>query len=182
VLLGETAVGKSSLVLRFVKDEFSTLQESTIGAAFFTAQLQLKSDTIKFEIWDTAGQERYQSLAPMYYRNAKAAIVVYDITDWASFERAKKWVDELISSASLRVVIALCGNKADLADDRKVPTATAQAFAEEHSLVFMETSAKTKMNVKEVFEAIAENLDRKPAAAGHNPLVGFDDTEKKGCC
>uniref|UniRef100_A0A1A8PWQ3 RAB5C, member RAS oncogene family n=2 Tax=Nothobranchius rachovii TaxID=451742 RepID=A0A1A8PWQ3_9TELE len=84
VLLGESAVGKSSLVLRFVKGQFHEFQESTIGAAFLTQTVCLDDTTVKFEIWDTAGQERYHSLAPMYYRGAQAAIVVYDITNKAS--------------------------------------------------------------------------------------------------
>ncbi|PPD72070.1 hypothetical protein GOBAR_DD31021 [Gossypium barbadense] len=95
VLLGDVGTGKTSLVLRFVKGQFSDFQESTIGAAFFTQVLSLNEATVKFDIWDTAGQERYHSLAPMYYRGAAAAIVVYDITNSESFERAKKWVQEL---------------------------------------------------------------------------------------
>ena len=152
-------------------------------AAFFTSQLTLGEDTIKFEIWDTAGQERYQSLAPMYYRNARCAVVVYDITDAASFERAKKWVDELISSASLRVVIALCGNKCDLEDDRKVSTETAQQYAESQGLIFFETSAKTRKNVRETFESIAKNLDRSNGAGeGSGGGVTFPDEKTGGGC
>ncbi|CAH8256995.1 unnamed protein product [Arabidopsis lyrata] len=95
VLLGDVGAGKSSLVLRFVKDQFVEFQESTIGAAFFSQTLAVNDATVKFEIWDTAGQERYHSLAPMYYRGAAAAIIVFDVTNQASFERAKKWVQEL---------------------------------------------------------------------------------------
>uniref|UniRef100_A0A8B9GWL8 RAB5A, member RAS oncogene family, a n=1 Tax=Astyanax mexicanus TaxID=7994 RepID=A0A8B9GWL8_ASTMX len=120
VLLGESAVGKSSLVLRFVKGQFHEFQESTIGAAFLTQTVCLDDTTVKFEIWDTAGQERYHSLAPMYYRGAQAAIVVYDITNEESFARAKNWVKELQRQASPNIVIALSGNKADLANKRAV--------------------------------------------------------------
>ncbi|CAJ0921612.1 unnamed protein product [Ranitomeya imitator] len=172
VLLGESAVGKSSLVLRFVKGQFHEFQESTIGdlaanflsitctsrseysdanadwalgsrdirtlrkakkhecrhrwngtdtrAAFLTQTVCLDDTTVKFEIWDTAGQERYHSLAPMYYRGAQAAIVVYDITNEESFARAKNWVKELQRQASPNIVIALSGNKADLASKRAV--------------------------------------------------------------
>lgn len=95
VLLGDMGTGKTSLVLRFVKGQFFEFQESTIGAAFFTQVLSLNEATIKFDIWDTAGQERYHSLAPMYYRGAAAAVVVYDITSMDSFVRAKRWVQEL---------------------------------------------------------------------------------------
>ncbi|KAG0430229.1 hypothetical protein HPB47_022866 [Ixodes persulcatus] len=120
VLLGESAVGKSSLVLRFVKGQFHEYQESTIGAAFLTQTVCLDETTVKFEIWDTAGQERYHSLAPMYYRGAQAAIVVYDITNQDTFGRAKTWVKELQRQASPSIVIALAGNKADLASKRAV--------------------------------------------------------------
>ena len=120
VLLGDTAVGKSCIVVRFVRKEFFEFQEPTIGAAFLTQTITLDSTQVKFEIWDTAGQERYRSLAPMYYRGAAAAIVVYDVTNPASFDGAKSWVRELQRRGDPNVVIALAANKADLEDKRKV--------------------------------------------------------------
>ena len=102
------------------KGQFQDYQESTIGAAFLTQTVCLDDTTVKFEIWDTAGQERYHSLAPMYYRGAQAAIVVYDITNSDTFNRAKAWVKELQRQASPNIVIALAGNKADLSSKRKV--------------------------------------------------------------
>ena len=149
--------------------------------------------TIKFEIWDTAGQERYHSLAPMYYRGAQAAIVVYDITNqvhvyWIltflslsilnssihsyfsifqkhlrncnqeTFNRARAWINELKRQASPNIVIALAGNKADLASKRAVEAEHAETYAEENGLLFMETSAKTAQNVNEVFYEIGEWL------------------------
>ncbi|KAL0637564.1 GTP-binding protein of the rab/ypt [Maublancomyces gigas] len=167
VLLGESAVGKSSLVLRFVKDQFDDYRESTIGAAFLTQTIALdETTTIKFEIWDTAGQERYKSLAPMYYRNANCAVVVYDITQASSLDKAKAWVKELQRQANENIVIALAGNKLDLASPsassptskRAVDTAEAEAYAREAGLLFFETSAKTAENVKELFTAIAKKL------------------------
>ncbi|XP_012572022.2 ras-related protein RHN1 isoform X3 [Cicer arietinum] len=120
VLLGDMGAGKSSLVLRFVKGQFLEFQESTIGAAFFSQTLAVNDATVKFEIWDTAGQERYHSLAPMYYRGAAAAIIVYDITSTDSFSRAKKWVQELQKQGNPNMVMAFAGNKCDLEDKRKV--------------------------------------------------------------
>ncbi|KAL1677606.1 ras family-domain-containing protein [Schizophyllum commune] len=114
VLLGEAAVGKSSVVLRFVSDEFQPNKEPTIGAAFLTQKCRLEDRVLRYEIWDTAGQERFHSLAPMYYRNAQAAVVVYDITKAASLEKAKSWVKELQRQANPNIVIALAGNKVDL--------------------------------------------------------------------
>lgn len=118
VLLGDMGAGKSSLVLRFVKGQFHDYQESTIGAAFLTKTLP--EHGVKFEIWDTAGQERYHSLAPMYYRGASAAVIVYDITHADSFVKAQNWVKELQRQGSPNMVMVLAGNKADLAENRQV--------------------------------------------------------------
>ncbi|KAG8219931.1 GTP-binding protein ypt5 [Butyriboletus roseoflavus] len=114
VLLGEAAVGKSSVVLRFVSNEFQPNKEPTIGAAFLTQKCRLEDRVLRYEIWDTAGQERFHSLAPMYYRNAQAAVVVYDVTKASSLEKAKSWVKELQRQANPNIVIALAGNKVDL--------------------------------------------------------------------
>lgn len=116
--------------------------------------MALNDTTVKFEIWDTAGQERYHSLAPMYYRGAAAAIVVYDITSPDSFARAKSWVRELQRQGNPNIVIALAGNKSDLASKRKVEPDEARAYAEENNIMFMETSAKTASNVNELFVQI----------------------------
>ncbi|KAL2038254.1 hypothetical protein N7G274_008903 [Stereocaulon virgatum] len=182
VLLGESAVGKSSLVLRFVKDQFDDYRESTIGAAFLTQTISLDdTTTVKFEIWDTAGQERYKSLAPMYYRNANCAVVVYDITQASSLDKAKAWVKELQRQANENIIIALAGNKADLVaehpDKRAITTSDAEAYAREAGLLFFETSAKTAENVRELFTAIARKLPLEQAGARNmrsNPRQGVD--------
>eukprot|EP00697_Spironema_sp_BW2_P006138 gnl/Spiro4/18546_TR9937_c0_g1_i1.p1 gnl/Spiro4/18546_TR9937_c0_g1~~gnl/Spiro4/18546_TR9937_c0_g1_i1.p1 ORF type:complete len:223 (-),score=36.96 gnl/Spiro4/18546_TR9937_c0_g1_i1:34-648(-) len=170
VLLGESSVGKSSLVLRFVRGQFFEYQESTIGAAFLTQTVPLHDNTtVKFEIWDTAGQERYHSLAPMYYRGAAAAVVVYDITNRESFHRAKAWVQELQRQGNPNIVIALAGNKSDLASKRKVEPEEAQQYADENGITFQETSAKTPANVTELFAAIARKLPKNSPPSSSDP-------------
>lgn len=194
VLLGESAVGKSSLVLRFVKNQFDDYRESTIGAAFLTQTISLdETTTVKFEIWDTAGQERYKSLAPMYYRNANCAVVVYDITQASSLDKAKQWVKELQRQANDNIIIALAGNKLDLAtsspDKRAISTAEAEAYAKESGLLFFETSAKSSENVKELFTSIAKNLPlnqagpRNPRAMGRGVELKTESpgTQTPGC-
>jgi len=187
VLLGDSAVGKSSLVLRFVKKQFFEYQESTIGAAFLTQTVVVGDFTVKFEIWDTAGQERYHSLAPMYYRGAAAAIVVYDVTSKQSFGRAKQWVKELQRQGKDNMVIALAGNKVDLAEQRQVDPEEAKAYADENGIVFLETSAKTNHNVSEVFQIIAKKLPKNvapPAGTGSKVelVLPTEEEKKKGCC
>ncbi|KAI1812692.1 ras-domain-containing protein [Poronia punctata] len=197
VLLGEAAVGKSSLVLRFVNNDFQENKEPTIGAAFLTQKCNLPSRTIKFEIWDTAGQERFASLAPMYYRNAQAALVVYDLTKPTSLVKAKHWVAELQRQASPGIVIALVGNKLDLTNDsdsmqdggegvegedsgdaRKISTEEAKSYAEEESLLFFETSAKTGHNVADVFTAIANAIPETSLKSTRAP--GVSNTVSRG--
>ncbi|XP_072952655.1 ras-related protein RHN1-like isoform X2 [Typha angustifolia] len=150
--------GKTSIVLRFVKGQYFDCQESTIGAAFFSQILSLNEATIKFDIWDTAGQERYHSLAPMYYRGAAAAIVVYDISSSDSFTRAQKWVQELQRQGNPYLVMALVGNKVDLETKRKVEAEKGMQYAEENGLFFIETSAKTAENINELFYEIAKRV------------------------
>ena len=127
VFLGDTAVGKSCLTVRFVRDEYFEFQEPTIGAAFLAKNINYQGQNLKLEIWDTAGQERYRSLAPMYYRGAKAAVVVYDITQKDTLTGAKSWIAEL-QTRQPGCVIILVGNKVDLkrSDIKKMEAAFPQ--------------------------------------------------------
>ncbi|KAK3735035.1 hypothetical protein RRG08_001825 [Elysia crispata] len=129
------------------------------SAAFLTQTLNVNNRGIKFDIWDTAGQERYHSLAPMYYRGAQAAIVVYDLNSANTFNRAVTWVRELRQQATGNIVIILAGNKADLAEEhRAVATEDGRSFAEENGLIFAEVSAKSGLAVNEMFMMIAQKL------------------------
>ena len=167
VLLGDSNVGKSSLVLRFVKNQFNADQVTTVGAAFLQSPVPLddSEDKIQFGIWDTAGSERYKALAPMYYRGAEAAIVVYDITSFESFEGAKAWVRELKLYGQPNVVVALAANKCDLEQYRAVSTQEGQAYARENELTYFETSAKSSHNVRRMFVELAQRVPRKDASA-----------------
>ncbi len=153
------------------------------AAAFLTQTVALDDATVKFEIWDTAGQERYRSLAPMYYRGAAAAIVVYDITNPDSFAGAKSWVKELQRRGDPNVVIALAGNKADLESRRKVPFEEANAYAEENGILHMETSAKNANNVKSLFVEIAKTLPKDPQQPEREAFpITPPREETRNCC
>ncbi|KAJ2888260.1 Vacuolar protein sorting-associated protein 21, partial [Coemansia aciculifera] len=154
----EAAVGKSSLVLRFVNDEFQDNKEPTIGAAFLTQKVRLDDSVLKLDIWDTAGQERFHSLAPMYYRNAQAAVVVYDITRASSLDRAKSWIKELQRQANPNIVIALVGNKLDLAGDNADSAAagTDGSAEAEDTTVDAEETADTEGRSRQIASATAK--------------------------
>jgi len=162
VLLGDSNVGKSSLVLRFVKNQFNPDQVTTVGAAFLQQVVPLddSEEKIQFGIWDTAGSERYKALAPMYYRGAEAAIVVYDITSFDSFEGAKNWVRELKLYGQPNVVIALAANKCDLDHYRVVSQQEGKAYARDNEMSYFETSAKTAKDVRKMFTELAQALPK----------------------
>ena len=168
VILGDTAVGKSCVVLRYVRDEFCEFQESTIGAAFLSHTAKLDSESVKLEIWDTAGQERYRSLAPMYYRGSAAAVIVYDITNKESFSGAKSWVKELDRRAGTDIVIALAGNKSDMESKRNIEFEEVSAYAQENNLLHFEISAKTGANIKELFTEIATKIPKTSLPETHS--------------
>ncbi|XP_033626891.1 ras-related protein Rab-22A-like [Asterias rubens] len=157
-LLGDSGVGKSSIVQRFVCDSYQDSIPPTIGASFMSKTISVGEKSFKFQIWDTAGQEKYRGLAPMYYRGAAAAVIVYDITSQISFVKVRDWIRELQQHGPENIVIAIAGNKFDMADLREVETRTAMDYAQDIGAVFTETSAKTAENIKDLFLKISERL------------------------
>eukprot|EP00767_Chilomastix_cuspidata_P001355 gnl/Chilomastix_cuspidata/1466.p1 GENE.gnl/Chilomastix_cuspidata/1466~~gnl/Chilomastix_cuspidata/1466.p1 ORF type:complete len:206 (+),score=34.14 gnl/Chilomastix_cuspidata/1466:42-620(+) len=184
VLLGAVSVGKTSLSLRFNKGLFDEHVKETVGAAFSTKLVKTDNAEISFEIWDTAGHEKYQSIAPFYYRDALAAIIVYDITDVASLDAAGEWASRLRSENPSNMVIHLVGNKLDLDADRKVSAERGRAVANEHRMHFIEASARTGENVSAIFSTIAGAVPDLYADVSEDsvPPLDFDADEGGGCC
>lgn len=175
VFLGDSSVGKTCISTRFVRDEFTDFQEPTIGAAFQTKEVSTDDRIIRFEIWDTAGQERYRSLAPMYYRGASCAIIVYDITSMDSFNGAKMWVDEIFRKTRFCKMFLL-GNKCDLDSDREVKEEYIENFIKDHDIVHSLVSAKNGTNIKETFDLIAKSMpEHKPENNNNRHILGDDD-------
>ncbi|XP_028276490.1 ras-related protein Rab-6A isoform X1 [Parambassis ranga] len=167
VFLGEQSVGKTSLITRFMYDSFDNTYQATIGIDFLSKTMYLEDRTIRLQLWDTAGQERFRSLIPSYIRDSAAAVVVYDITNVNSFQQTTKWIDDVRTERGSDVIIMLVGNKTDLADKRQITTEEGEQRAKEMNVLYIETSAKTGYNVKQLF--------RRVAAA----LPGMDTTQDK---
>ncbi|KAG7240487.1 hypothetical protein INR49_026771 [Caranx melampygus] len=158
VLLGSSGVGKSSLAVRFVKDEFKSASP-TVGCAYLTRVVHLSDVTLRFEIWDTAGQEKYHSVTPLYYRGAQAALVVYDISKRETFVRAQVWLKELEKQYNPEsTVMWLVGNKGDLDQRRQISVQEGQALASDKGLFFTETSALSGDKISELLIAIAHRV------------------------
>jgi len=158
VLLGDQSVGKTSLITRFMYDTFDNTYQATIGIDFLSKTMYLDDRTVRLQLWDTAGQERFRSLIPSYIRDSSVAIVVYDITNRASFMSTSKWIDDVRSERGTDVIIVLVGNKADLSDKRQVTLEEATQKSTQLNIMFMETSAKAGHNVKTLFKKIAMSL------------------------
>ncbi|PWN96084.1 ras-domain-containing protein [Tilletiopsis washingtonensis] len=160
VLIGDSGTGKSNLLSRFTRNEFSLESKSTIGVEFATRSIAVDGKTVKAQIWDTAGQERYRAITSAYYRGAVGALLVYDIAKHPTYVNVSRWLKELRDHADANIVIMLVGNKSDLRHLRAVPTEEAKSFAAENNLSFIETSALDASNVEQAFQNILTEIYR----------------------
>lgn len=159
VLIGEASTGKTSLVNRFIHDKFSSNSEATIGAIFINKTITVDDQEIRLEIWDTGGSEKYRSLAPMYFRDARAAIIVFDITNKNSFTSSIDWIEEFREKSQPSSIIVAAANKMDLEEKRQVSKEEATDFSFQNGLEFIkDTSALTGQGVRELFEDLARQL------------------------
>jgi Ras-related protein Rab-18 len=183
LLIGNSSVGKSSLLLRFSDEQWLPEDEAsaTIGVDFRVHKMELKGRKVKLSIWDTAGQERFRTITSSYYRGAQGVILVYDVANRESFEALPKWYSELETYVSSSVVKILVGNKVDKEFSRQVTMAEAQQFAKRMNSLFIETSAKTAVGVQEVFQEVVEKILDTPelwegqgsgTGKGHNTSSG----------
>ncbi|CAC5360905.1 ras-related protein Rab-26-like isoform X1 [Mytilus californianus] len=188
MLIGDSGVGKTCLLVRFKDGAFlSGSFISTVGIDFRNKVVDVEGTKVKLQIWDTAGQERFRSVTHAYYRDAHALLLLYDVTNKASFDNIRAWLGEINEYAQEDVVIMLLGNKADMAGERMIRTEDGEKLAKEYNVAFMETSAKTGMNVDLAFMAVAKDLKmkktRKPADPKFN-VAEYVLQERKsgGCC
>lgn len=190
LLIGDSGVGKSCLLLRFADHTYTESYISTIGVDFKIRTIDLDGKIIKLQIWDTAGQERFRTITSSYYRGAHGIIVVYDVTDVDSFNNVKQWLNEIDRYASENVSKLLVGNKCDLVSKKVVDYEAAKEFADKLNIPFLETSAKAATNVEKAFLTMAgeikKQLQHQPnQLKGSKPSVqvsGQDVSQSGGCC
>ena len=186
LLLGDTDVGKSSLILRYTEETFNSKLVNSIGVDFKMKKKEIDGKIIKVQIWDTAGHERFRSITYSYYRGANAIIIVFDITDKKSFLSITEWLKQIEKHAKENVFKFLVGNKSDLAEERKVTFEEAKEYADKHDLPYIETSAKEGININELFESSINSFlsSNKYIGGDKNIKLNSQSTtsEKSDCC
>ncbi|XP_067136923.1 ras-related protein Rab-22A-like isoform X1 [Centruroides vittatus] len=183
-LLGNSGVGKSAIIQRCIRDDFDLNYENTVGVCFFKHDINVNGEYYTLKIWDTAGQERFRVISRLYYRDAKGVIIVYDITLKDSFVALKNWVREVRQMAPPNIVIAIAGNKSDLTNCRAISYDDGQKYANEIGALFMETSALTSQNVKELFYTMVNRMSDKIQEKNTEvtPLIKLNPKPRKTCC
>ena len=185
LIIGESGVGKTCLLLRFTEDSFTANHLTTIGIDFKIKIINLENKLIKLQIWDTAGQERFRTITKTYYKGAHGIILTYDVTDQNSFKNIRNWIKQIEANAQSNVCKVLVGNKCDKTD-RVVTEEEGKKLADDFQMMFFETSAKSNKNVTEVFnfltQEILKNNTGKTEKTGTTLTSGDNKTGKKGCC
>ena len=161
IIVGNSGVGKSNILGRYIKNEFNEETKSTVGVEFASKKVNVNGVNIKLQIWDTAGQERYRSITSAYYKGSKGCFIVYDITSPQSYEDIEKWYDEIQKTGEKGLSVILIGNKCDLEDERKVTIEMGENKARDLNCPFFETSALNNIRIEDVFQSIAENIYNK---------------------
>ncbi|XP_043091049.1 ras-related protein Rab-37-like isoform X1 [Puntigrus tetrazona] len=188
ILVGDSGVGKTSLLVQFDQGKFIPGSFSaTVGIGFTNKVVTVDNMKVKLQIWDTAGQERFRSVTHAYYRDAQALLLLYDITRKSSFDNIRAWLTEIYEYAQKDVVIMLLGNKSDMAAERVITHEEGEKLAKEYGVPFMETSAKTGVNVELAFHAIARELKHRNIQQPHEPKFKIHDyiesqKQKSNCC
>ncbi|XP_041672526.1 ras-related protein Rab-37-like [Cheilinus undulatus] len=188
ILVGDSGVGKTSLLVQFDQGKFIPGSFSaTVGIGFTNKVVTVDGVKVKLQIWDTAGQERFRSVTHAYYRDAHALLLLYDITNKASFDNIRAWLTEIHEYAQSDVVIMLLGNKADMSSERAIRRDEGERLAREYSVPFMETSAKTGVNVDLAFNAVSKELKHRAIQHPNEPRFQIHEyieaqKEKTGCC
>ena len=194
VVVGDSGVGKTNLIKRFISNTFSANTKATVGVEFLYKSYKINEQAFKVEIWDTAGQERYKSITAAYYKGAKGALVVYDTTQKSSFENVDKWMTEIKERGSPDIKIMLVGNKIDLVDEREVKREEGLSKAKNYEIPMMEASALDSTNVKEAFfdllKEMYKDLSKKIDIVENQndkgregiQLETTEEKTKKGCC
>ena len=160
IIIGDAAVGKSNLLVRYTSGQFKEEYQLTIGVEFGSNNVIIGDNTYRIQIWDTAGQENFRSITRSYYKNTACAIIVYEISNKKSFENISSWIEECKNTAPKSILMVLVGNKCDL-DNREVTEEEGREFAEKNGMLFFETSAKTGKNVEELFKESVKVIDQK---------------------
>ena len=158
ILIGNSGVGKSCILQRYIKHTFEESYKCTIGVDFLMKSIVINGQTVKLQLWDTAGQEKYKSMVSSYYRGANVALIVFDITNHQSFDSLPMWIENFYKNGPEQKNIILIGNKKDLANLRQVTQQEAEAFSETNNMMYFETSAKEGDNIEYIFNYAAEKL------------------------
>ena len=161
IVIGDSSVGKSNILLRYTHNQFNEEYQSTIGVEFGAKNIKINNKIYRIQIWDTAGQENFRSITRAYYKNSVCALVVYDITKRESFENVQSWIQDCRNQSPKTIIMILVGNKNDLENERDVSFDEGEQFAKNNNMIFYETSAKTGKNVNEIFENTVNNISKK---------------------